>query len=67
MWATRLTDRKQGSRQNPLAHTSRSCRYFLVMTEQLPERTFGWSNMFVATRESDPREQSDPPVGERGQ
>jgi uncharacterized damage-inducible protein DinB len=35
------------------------------MTEQLPERTFGWSNMFVATRESDPREQGDPPVGER--
>jgi uncharacterized damage-inducible protein DinB len=34
------------------------------MTEQLPERTFGWSNMFVATRESDPREQGDPPVGE---
>jgi uncharacterized damage-inducible protein DinB len=37
----------------------------MVMTEQLPERTFGWSNMFVATRESDPREQGDPPVGER--
>jgi uncharacterized damage-inducible protein DinB len=35
------------------------------MTEQLPERTFGWSNMFVATRESDPREQGDDPVGER--
>ena len=35
------------------------------MTEQLPERTFGWSNMFVATRESDPREHGDPPVGER--
>jgi uncharacterized damage-inducible protein DinB len=35
------------------------------MAEQLPERTFGWSNMFVATRESDPREQGDPPVGER--
>jgi uncharacterized damage-inducible protein DinB len=35
------------------------------MTEQLPDRTFGWSNMFVATRESDPREQGDPPVGER--
>jgi uncharacterized damage-inducible protein DinB len=35
------------------------------MTEQLPERTFGWSNMFVATRESDPREQGDTPVGER--
>jgi len=35
------------------------------MTEQLPERTFGWSNMFAATRESDPREQGDPPVGER--
>jgi uncharacterized damage-inducible protein DinB len=34
------------------------------MTEQLPDRTFGWSNMFVATRESDPREQGDPPVGE---
>jgi uncharacterized damage-inducible protein DinB len=37
----------------------------MVMTEQLPERTFGWSNMFVATRQSDPREQGDPPVGER--
>ncbi len=37
----------------------------MVMTEQLPERTFGWSNMFVATRESDPREQGDRPVGER--
>ncbi len=35
------------------------------MTEPLPERTFGWSNMFAATRESDPREQGDPPVGER--
>jgi uncharacterized damage-inducible protein DinB len=35
------------------------------MTEQLPVRTFGWSNMFVATRESDPREQGDSPVGER--
>ena len=35
------------------------------MTEQLPDRTFGWSNIFVATRESDPREQGDPPVGER--
>jgi uncharacterized damage-inducible protein DinB len=35
------------------------------MTEQLPERSFGWSNMFAATRESDPREQGDPPVGER--
>ena len=35
------------------------------MSEQLPERTFGWSNMFVATRESDPREQGDRPVGER--
>ena len=35
------------------------------MTEQLPERTFGWSNMFVATRESDPREEGDPSVGER--
>jgi len=35
------------------------------MTEQLPERAFGWSNMFVATRESDPREQGDQPVGER--
>jgi uncharacterized damage-inducible protein DinB len=35
------------------------------MTEQLPERTFGWSNMFVASRESDPREQGDTPVGER--
>jgi uncharacterized protein DUF664 len=35
------------------------------MAEQLPERAFGWSNMFVATRESDPREQGDPPVGER--
>src|SRR5260370_37462217 len=35
------------------------------MPEQLPDRTFGWSNMFVATRESDPREQGDPPVGER--
>jgi uncharacterized damage-inducible protein DinB len=35
------------------------------MTEQLPERTFGWSNMFVATPESDPREQGDSPVGER--
>ncbi|MHB1431968.1 MAG: DinB family protein [Streptosporangiaceae bacterium] len=35
------------------------------MAEQLPERTFGWSNMFVATRESDPREQGGPPVGER--
>lgn len=40
-------------------------RYFVVMTGQLPERTFGWSNMFAATRESDPREQGDPPVGER--
>ena len=36
-----------------------------AVTEQLPERTFGWSNMFVPTRESDPREQGDPPVGER--
>jgi uncharacterized damage-inducible protein DinB len=45
---------------------SRSGRYFLVMTEQLPDRTFGWSNsFFVATRESDPREQGDSPVGER--
>jgi uncharacterized damage-inducible protein DinB len=35
------------------------------MTEHLPERAFGWSNMFVATRESDPREQGDRPVGER--
>jgi hypothetical protein len=35
------------------------------MTEQLPARTFGWSNMFVATRESDPREQGEAPVGER--
>src|SRR5258708_19004580 len=35
------------------------------MTEQLPDRTFGWSNMFVDTRECDPREQGDPPVGER--
>jgi uncharacterized damage-inducible protein DinB len=35
------------------------------MTEQLPVRTFGWSNMFVSTRESDPREQGDSPVGER--
>jgi hypothetical protein len=35
------------------------------MTEQLPGRTFGWSNMFVATRDSDPREQGDPLVGER--
>ena len=35
------------------------------MTEQLPDRTFGWSNMFTATRESDPREHGDPPVGER--
>src|SRR5215467_7086229 len=35
------------------------------MSEQLPERAFGWSNMFVATRESDPREQGDQPVGER--
>jgi uncharacterized damage-inducible protein DinB len=35
------------------------------MTEKLPERSFGWSNMFAATRESDPREQGDPPVGER--
>jgi uncharacterized damage-inducible protein DinB len=34
------------------------------MTEQLPERRFGWSNMFVATPESDPREQGDSPVGE---
>ena len=40
-------------------------RYFLVMDEQLPERVFGWSNMFVTTRDSDPREQGDPPVGER--
>src|SRR5580658_7378055 len=52
-------------RQNRLVHTSRSSRYFRIMTEQLPERTFGWSNMFVATRESDPREHGDPPVGER--
>jgi uncharacterized damage-inducible protein DinB len=37
----------------------------MVMTEQLPERTFGWSNMFVATREADPRERGDRPVGER--
>ena len=51
--------------QNPLAQPSRSSRYFLAMTEQLPERTFGWSNMFVATRDSDPREQGDPAVGER--
>jgi hypothetical protein len=36
-----------------------------VMTEQLPERAFGWSDMFTATRESDPREQGDPPSGER--
>lgn len=35
------------------------------MTEQLPERTFGWSNMFTPTRESDPREQGDSPAGER--
>jgi uncharacterized damage-inducible protein DinB len=35
------------------------------MTEQLPERTFGWSNMFTESRESDPREQGDSPVGER--
>jgi uncharacterized damage-inducible protein DinB len=35
------------------------------VTEQLPDRTFGWSNMFVATRDSDPREQGDAPVGER--
>jgi uncharacterized damage-inducible protein DinB len=35
------------------------------MAEQLPERVFGWSNMFTATRESDPREQGDTPVGER--
>jgi len=35
------------------------------MDEQLPERVFGWSNMFVTTRDSDPREQGDPPVGER--
>jgi len=36
------------------------------MSEQLPDRTFGWSNsFFVATRASDPREQGDPPVGER--
>jgi uncharacterized damage-inducible protein DinB len=35
------------------------------MSEQLPQRTFGWSNMFVAARESDPREQGGPPVGER--
>jgi uncharacterized damage-inducible protein DinB len=34
------------------------------MSEQLPDRTFGWSNMFVETRESDPREQGAPPVGE---
>lgn len=37
----------------------------LAMTEQLPERTFGWSNMFVATRDCDPREQGDLPAGER--
>ena len=35
------------------------------MAEQLPERTFGWSNMFTPTRESDPREQGDSPIGER--
>jgi uncharacterized damage-inducible protein DinB len=34
------------------------------MAEQLPERQFGWWDMWVA-RESDPREQGDPPVGER--
>ena len=44
-----------------VAHASRSGRYFLVMTEQLPARAFGWSNMFAATRESDPREEGDPP------
>ncbi len=35
------------------------------MTEHLAERTFGWANMFVASRDSDPREQGDTPVGER--
>jgi uncharacterized damage-inducible protein DinB len=35
------------------------------MTDQPPERTFGWSNMFTVSQESDPREQGDPPVGER--
>jgi len=30
-----------------------------------PTRTFGWSDMFVDPA-SDPREQGDPPVGERG-
>lgn len=35
------------------------------MADNLPERSFGWSNMFTAARESDPREQGDPPVGER--
>jgi len=66
----RVTDREQpcpGRLQptNPLAHESRPGQYFLVMSEQLPDRNFGWSNMFVGTRESDPREQGDPPVGER--
>jgi uncharacterized damage-inducible protein DinB len=35
------------------------------MTEQLPDRQFGWSDMFVASRESDPREAGESPVGER--
>lgn len=48
-----------------VADAFRFSRYFLVMAEQLPERTFGWSNMFAPTRESDPREQGEPPVGER--
>jgi uncharacterized damage-inducible protein DinB len=51
--------------EKSVANPSGFGRYFLVMTEQLPDRTFGWSNMFVATRESDPREQGDPPAGER--
>jgi Protein of unknown function (DUF664) len=65
MDAERLASRAESGGKNPLAHTARSSQYFLVMTEPLPDRAFGWSNMFVATRESDPREQGDPPVGER--
>jgi uncharacterized damage-inducible protein DinB len=34
------------------------------MTESLPERKFGWSNMFVE-RGADPREAGGPPIGER--
>jgi uncharacterized damage-inducible protein DinB len=36
-----------------------------VTDEEWPERRFGWSNMFVETREDDPREAGETPKGER--